>query len=421
MKSIGRLVGLYVVLLAAFTVSIIAVHAIPTSMVRENVSHSADIIEEEGIFRKILGFELFKIDNMTDCMMLNMNVNADSREPVKSAMLNEFAKDYSGRQGYFGMARATKHLAENGRESMPEQVGYGRYWHGYQLLLRPLLVFFDYAQIRIINFFCLFSLTVLVSVMMYRRYHWAYAAGLLVSLAVINFPIVPFAIQFSTCFYIAFLSMFAVMRFPALTKNVENSLMTFFVIGALTGFMDFLTTPQLTLGLPLLLCLIDLNDFKRWHYIICVGVSWLSGYALLWASKWLVAYLLTGINIFQSAVDSIELRVSNTVVVGGNAISMEELYEKTSRQLFNIVSPSIILAVLGIIIILGILHIVFRWKASQQYGYLLLVAGIVPVWYIFLKNHSLQHIFFTWRALLLSIYSVLLFVYFTIQPEKENE
>ena len=77
MGTVFRISVLYAALLALFTAAIIAVHLIPTAAVRGNVAASADMIEREGIFFRVLGCPLLQIDNMTDCMMLNMAAYAD--------------------------------------------------------------------------------------------------------------------------------------------------------------------------------------------------------------------------------------------------------------------------------------------------------------------------------------------------------
>lgn len=45
--------------------------------------------------------------------------------------------------------------------------------------------------------------------------------------------------------------------------------------------------------------------------MIALCVAWGLGYGLLWASKWMMGYLLTGNNILTDAMQSAELRTSN--------------------------------------------------------------------------------------------------------------
>ena len=73
-----KVVCTYIALVVIFTSLIVAVFAIPNSAVRDNVIVSADQIDSEGIFFRVAGCPLWQIDNMTDCMMLNMNVDAET-------------------------------------------------------------------------------------------------------------------------------------------------------------------------------------------------------------------------------------------------------------------------------------------------------------------------------------------------------
>ena len=85
----AKLAMTYTILVCTFTVCIIAVFAIPTNSLRNNIKQSAEQIEKEGLWFQPMGFYLFQIDNMTDCLMMNINVCADSDNPVEAAMNTE--------------------------------------------------------------------------------------------------------------------------------------------------------------------------------------------------------------------------------------------------------------------------------------------------------------------------------------------
>ena len=142
---------------------------------------------------------------MTDCLMMNIRLSGEGKSPIYSAMMNEYHLNDTGTQGYLSIAKDTEILAVKGPKAMNEVWNYGRYWHGYQLILKPLLVFFDYSSIRIINYFILSSLTFLCLLFILRRYDATVSLLFLLSLLLVGFPVVPMTIQFSTCFYIAIL------------------------------------------------------------------------------------------------------------------------------------------------------------------------------------------------------------------------
>lgn len=421
MKHALHISKVYLLLLTVFTAAIVAVHFIPSDAIRNNVVRSAAYIDREGIFFKILGFPLFQIDNMTDCMMLNIAVHADSRHPVETAMLNSYGYEEHGSHGYTSMAKDTETMAREGNGSMPDVMMYGRYWHGYQVFLRPLLLVFDYRQIRIVNYVLLFSLAAVLAAMLRRRAGTAVALVFILSLLAVSFPIVPLAMQFSTCFYVAFAASIIVLVRPQTVDGSKRSDTMFFTVGAVTAYLDFLTTPQITLGLPLVCAFMTGNvRGRRCMYVVRTGVMWLLGYSLLWASKWGLAFLLTdsGADVLGTAVGSFLLRTSDDVYFGGEKMPISSFFEIILSKL-----PAVAVCALWAFAALLVAAVgLWLWRCRRsmnRYGYLLLIAAMVPVWYMLLRNHSLQHIFFTWRAMFVTIFTVMLFAYCNINKKEK--
>lgn len=422
MKCAVKILKTYVLLLVMFTVAIVAVHTIPSDSIRNSVAKSAGYIDKEGIFFKVFGFPLFQIDNMTDCMMLNLAVYADDSHPVSASMLNYYGYNDSGSRGYFNMASDTETLALRGNGSVGDVMMYGRYWHGYQVVLRPLLVFLDYQQIRTLNYVLLFSLMLVLAAMLYSYAGSAVALLFLLSLLAVSFPIVPLAIQFSTCFYIAFVSSIVVLRFPSVVSDRCKLAVLFFVTGALTSYFDFLTTPQITLGLPLICSFISGRvRGSRLRHVVGMCSVWLLGYSLLWTSKWGMAYLLTdsGPDVLETAIGSFILRTSDSVYFGGEQMRISQF-------------AGIVLSRLGVaglclagLVAAGVLALVaayiYRYRRNlREYDYLLCISAIVPVWYLLLRNHSLQHFFFTWRAIFVTVFGLALFAYYNYKSKKQS-
>jgi len=66
-------------------------------------------------------------------------------------------------------------------------------------------------------------------------------------------------------------------------------------------------------------------------------------------------------------------------------------------------------------------YVYYKYQKGMKFikdnSWLLIISFIVPLWYSVLRNHSVQHIFFTWRAILVTIFSLMLFVYYTTKKE----
>lgn len=407
-QTLWKCITSYVGMVVLFTLLMIGVTSTPKAAVSDHIVSSTKVLEEEGLYKEFFNFKLFQMDNFTDSYMLNLIASADDKKPVEAAMMNY---DYKSKN-FMDLAYDTENVA-NGNMKGLERESYGRYWHGYQVTLKPMLTVMDYSSIRILNYVLFAVLIVTCIVLMAKKVGKGAAALFAVALLVINFPLVPLSLQFSTCFYIALIGMIAVMAFPRLTSSDSSLLCTFFILGGVTSFMDFLTTPQLTLGLPMIAYLLSCKDDKKWKKVILICVFWGLGYGCVWASKWLVGYLLTGNNILADAMKSAELRTSDSykgmhmTIPGIITFIWEAVKER------HLVAP-FVAGIFAVVVMIGVYVKSIKSKSIfKQYSYLLLIALIVPVWFLVLRNHSIQHGWFTWRAGLLSLYSVLLLVYYT--------
>lgn len=132
--------------------ALVVTYFISNDCMREHVWESAIILHSEGLGAYLWqDVEETKLDIYTDGLMINVsytvtkdgirdillgtNVEVDGRNPVDSLFeVVALAND--------------NYIVKN----------YGRYWHGYQVLLRPLLCFFSYPDIRQINMILQFIL-----------------------------------------------------------------------------------------------------------------------------------------------------------------------------------------------------------------------------------------------------------------------
>lgn len=388
------------------------VFSIPTSLVRHNVATSAKQIENDGLWFQPLGFYLFQVDNMTDCLMMNIAATADSDNPVVSAMnANVGRYDYDElRSNYLNMPQMTYDVATYGREHMDFELEYARYWHGYQVFLRPLLTVLSYHSILVLNICLMLILLAATLTLAYRHFRRKEFLSFALSLAIFFVPCVPLAIQFSICFYIALQGMCFLFLNSRVAASIERSCILFFVLGGMTSFFDFLTTPQITLGLPLITLMLLRPEHRSVKKIFALSVLWAAGYALVWSGKWVLGSLITHDNIIEGAMGAAQMRVSDCIVFGGEEMPMIVFFSKIWQMLCT---PFGTIPICMGLIALAIIYLCVRMYSHravlQSHAWLLVVALIVPVWYIVLKNHTLQHVFFTWRAFIVTFWSLLLF------------
>ena len=191
----------------------------------------------------------------------------------------------------------------------------------------------------------------------------------------------------------------------------------FFVIGGITSFFDLLTAPIVTLSIPLAIYILLTKNitFKKFAYIC---IAWSVGYALLWASKWGVAMLLTTGDIVSSVQEQISLRTSATYQ--GMEMTLPNIWKFVFDNLRNMdLMLYFWLSILVLVFMFAIYIKYFSGKqAFKQYYPFLIIFLMFPVWFFVLRNHSIQHGWFTWRAIAGMVFSILIFIDNTVNWSK---
>ena len=404
----GTLAVLFVLLLAAY--------ALPGERVRQNVYDSALTIQSEGLYPEYFGFKLFQMDNYTDTLMLFEAASADELPPLQAMMTNtaynvdNFETLADDLAWYIEKDWSTG--AQRTDAPALEPFSYARYWHGYLLWLRPLLLVTSYTGVRIVQYIALFALLAVVLVRLRRRCGLRAAVWFAVSQLAVSVWFVPHQVQYFTCFFIAYAGCAWVLARP---RRSDVLCLGLLVLGTATAFCDLLVTPILTLGLPLACWLLEPQQRLRGGVPQCalaVGGSlcWGTGYALCWASKWVLAGAVTGQNVLADALHQAEVRTTADTWHG---------MELTWRNIFVFLHDTLnsrhlfwpALVVLAALIALFILSV--RSKAALVRALpLALTACMTPAWFVLLRTHSIQHGWFTWRALGLTLFAGLAFLYY---------
>ncbi len=304
----GTLAILFVLLLAAY--------ALPGERVRQHVYDSARTIQNEGLYPEYLGFKLFQMDNYTDTLMLFEAASADELPPLQAMMTNtaynvdNFETLADDLAWYIEKDWSTG--AQRTDAPALEPFSYARYWHGYLIWLRPLLLLMPYTGVRIVQYIVLFSLLAVVLVQLRRRCGLRAAVWFAVSQLAVSVWFVPHQVQYFTCFMIAYAGCAWVLAKP---RRSDVLCLGLLVLGTATAFCDLLVTPIITLGLPLTCWLLEPQQRLRGGVPQCalaVGGSlcWGTGYALCWAGKWALAGAVTGNNVLADALHQAEVRTT---------------------------------------------------------------------------------------------------------------
>ena len=201
-----RLLLRYLLLLAAGTVAVVLTAMIPRHAVESHLRTSINHLATQEEYPTAFGLPLLKTDNFTDLLMLNEAWCSDNAHPVNAAMLNNYFLTVDG-----DLFKASQLMLTKPVEQF-QLSEYSRYWHGIQVVLRPLLVLTDYRHLIIANCILLSLLALWCLYEVWQHCSPALSIVFAVTLLLVAFPAVPLCIQYSVCFYIMFAFVIALLR-----------------------------------------------------------------------------------------------------------------------------------------------------------------------------------------------------------------
>jgi len=377
------------------------VYALPVEPIHKNVKQSYSIFESEGTYKRIIeGNYATRLDNYTDALMLLEAAHKSEHSPMVAAVLNERV-DIKGAATPVDVLLAVYRDKDNSWYTIP----YGRYWHGYQIFLKPLLSVWNYAEIR--NFLCIveISLVFIVAGLLVKRGSAKYLLPLAAMWIFLNPLALLMSLQHANMFIFTLVSLSVMLFFEqkyAAAKKIW--IIHFFVTGCLTSYFDFLTYPLITLGIPAAYLLSKYSSsFKDsiCSLLLC-SIVWGIGYALFWASKWIGGSIISGTNILASAANAIDVRSSNEAFE--QVLTFWDVVQRNAD-----VCGSLLDGVFVIAAILMICALLMKYEIASS-NYALLLLCVYPLaWYLVTMNHAYVHYWFTYRELSITVFSLLTF------------
>lgn len=408
-KVVKKYIATFIILILAYNILLFATSSFKSEDIKQHVVESSKILTEETNIKSIrLPTQMVCLDNYTDALMINNCYSIDSKSPVESYML--VRKNYipgltdtvyTDRPGELETTDEesttldqTKDLENVVEGKVTKSFEYGRYWHGYLSIVRPLLLLFNIQAIRIILNTIIIILSIIILYLIAKKISIYYAIIFGIGLISADYFVMGFSLQACFVFIIAFATSIIV-----LTKNKINMAMLMFITGSITNFMDFLTTPLITYALPVMLYFLikqkeeDISVKQTIQTIIKTAVTWCLGYGLTWLAKWIIADVICQKNIISTSIKQIAYRST------GNSFSYMQTVEK-NIFMYNWAIGILVIIVPAIVTCIKA-HIYGIEKKDQQKAAPYIILAITPlVWYFVLRNHSFCHEHFTCRTLL---------------------
>ena len=416
MKAIPKKIGIilvgYILLMAVFTGAMTRSYSLDDKRIISHVSESAETIEREGMYPKIMiSSEKSWLDNFTDSWMLTIAMGVEGNTPLQQAAGCYYINAKTAENRVDNLLKIVK------GEKEVEVKEYARYWHGYQVFLRPLLQVFNYEEIRYINMFGIMGLFVIAACLLKEKIGTGSAVAFVISMLMSMIIIVPMSMQFSSIYYVTMISIVLLTMFSKKIMKKDLMYVYFFLIGAFTSFFDLLTAPIMTLGFSLVVySYLELKENgigKNTVEIISKSFSWSMGYLMTWSGKWVIAQFITKKEIIKDALAQILSRTSSRI----NEVEISKV-EAITKNLAKYINGVNIKLILALIVITLILFIIMKKKNSINMLPTVLVAFYPIVCYLVMTNHSFLHFWFTYRNLTVSCFAILSFILYTIDFDR---
>lgn len=403
-------VGMGLLLLSTF---------LPQDAIDRNVYASAEKMHAEGIYPMYADYTLTaQLDNHTDAIILAQSKAMSSPETILTNPMYQLAEDDPETEN------PVEDLYAYVQAEDPEPTSfYVRYWMGFRAVMRLMLSFADHYQLRryLAALVLGLALAAVCSVAKHVNEKAAFLFG--ISFVFVRPYMVALTPQFSCCFVIAFIAM---LLMPRLSRRPELQGMTFYLLGIVTMFFDFYTTPLITFGLPFvyLYLLSGEGETRKLKTLAKYFLLWGAGYLVMWFAKMVLTTLFTDVNGLENGLVSMLYRLGirreekytyqYSVFQSLRAIWFSLYADETGKRILAVFLGC---GVLG----LGALLLRRRPKFSQLLVHrnLIAVAALPIIWMLAAPQPFNIHHWFQYRSIAVSFFSFGIYCLLTLAKPKE--
>ena len=250
--------------------------AMPQAPLRAHVRAALDAGEMKENYPRTLWFR--PLDMFTECFGLGV---ATQLRPTWDSVLA------------MNGARECRGLHEAAARDFPPTTVYARYWHGYQIALKPLYTWFSSGTVRLLTSLAgvvlLLGLYCAAAARMGRGYAAALTLSFVLPGTLTVFPLATHGVQLWVVLGGSILC--------CLRRGPVPPLGLFSGIGAASALVSFLNMESLSLGLALLCwCVIRwVEGDAPWRVFragLALCAAWTVGFLSLWLLKWGLAWLV---------------------------------------------------------------------------------------------------------------------------------
>lgn len=343
-------------------------------------------------------------ENFTDFLMVqNALEKVEGRSALEHAM-NIFHHDLQDETTWL-TEESLKAFLRRGTDGMYLK-NYSKYWHGYLVYLKPLLMCMSWEHVEIFLVCVQIALLIAtVALAFFRRAGWL-GLGVVCAFLFMKPMRMWFSLAMSVCCMITLVGILVLLAFRQKIRRKKWHEEVFLLIGMATAYLDFLTYPVVTLGLPLCVWLVqDMEEESLWtkklKKAFWVCACWVAGYVGMWGMKWVTAEVLCRTGTLRDAVWSVIFRTSPLDGYGSFFSGIERTYGAVLQQYDSVWYGMGFAAIAASALVSAVWCFVKArntgWGATVA---CLAVTALFPFgWLVLTQNHTAIHCVFTFRIM----------------------
>ena len=437
MKKFLQYVVVFIIIILIFNLLLLLSSLFPSSLLESNVKESSERLLVEGNFFYLNKPLNITNNNFTDAIMINECYSIDNTNPFFSYM--SARKNYKKGFTIDELPDTTGELISISSSSNPEDqiyntvgeldefldgkvttsVEYARYWHGYLVFLRILLLFFNIMEIRYFLFGLFLFLFIFLFIILKRKLGVSFALIFSFALIAYNYFFVFYSLESAPIFITM---MIACIVLLTRIDKLKNFYLFIFIIACISNFVDYLTVPLITLAMPLYIYIAYIfknKDFQLRNSIKTVACScfaWGSGYAFTWLSKWVIYDVIFHKGLIASAIQQVFYRTVSPNPIAVNTLDAVLLNFFANASIFTTIFMAFMAFAIFFISMISMLNKNFKWNLHMT-SFSIYLKRIVPfviiailpiIWYVVLSNHTVLHFHFVYRQMLIFLVGILI-------------
>lgn len=342
-------------------------------------------------------------ENFTDFLMVQNALEKVEGKNILEHAMNIYHYDLQAEDTTWLTEKSLAAFLQQGSQGLYLK-NYAKYWHGYLIYLKPLLICMTWENAE--KFLLAAQILLMGAVLAAAWYRKKPYLGLGAVCAFLFMKPVRiwYSLAMSVCWTITLAAILVLILSYDRIRSKNRQEEVFLMIGILTAYMDFLTYPVVTLGVPLCVWLVQsMEEEGRWQNrikkVFWVCACWIAGYIGMWGMKWVVSEITCATGALRDAAWSVIYRTSPLdgyqSFFSGISRTFDSVIEQYDSVWYGIALSLLVLAALVSAVVCLVKARCAKWAATMV---CLAVTALFPFgWMVLTQNHTAIHCVFTFR------------------------